>query len=209
MITTTLEPCPLIGPAKPLAERLVATAGDRLKLLFYGPPGVGKTALAEWIAVQLAGKFDIESINGRNLTIGVARQWMQDLQSMSLYSTWRIRIVNEVDTAPADTQDALLSLLDEMPTQRGFIGTSNLQIKELSERFRTRLEKYKITAPAQDEILALLLARGMAAEPAKMAAATCGGNVRQALIDAAAWLRQNEPKARVKVVQSDWTLLGM
>jgi DNA polymerase III delta prime subunit len=194
-----METSKLIGPAGKLAAVLLRTLPekDRVKLLFSGLPGVGKTELANQIALQLCGShWGIESVNGRNLSIHLVRQWSCDGLSSCLFGTgYKIKIVNEIDTAPADAQDALLSYLDEMPAGRGFIATSNLEIDKLSRRFVTRLQRHDIAAPEPEEIAALLAGQGVPALIAQQIAFLCGGCVRAALLDADAWRDEFRPAA--------------
>ncbi len=181
----------LIGPAGRIAARILPSlqTQKKVKLLFCGPPGVGKSMLAETLAFALCGnKFGLESENGRNVTIHVVRDWMADIGSSSLFGTgWKVKIVNEVDVMPRDAQDALLSFLDELPDHRAFIATSNLELEALTERFRTRLQRIEVGAPTPAEIAELLLARRLPLEVAQHLACLCGGNVRAACLDADGW----------------------
>lgn len=194
----------LIGPAGVLAELFDRTVENpetsRLKMLFTGAPGIGKTALADRIAAALTGdggRYAIESVNGRKLSIHVVADWQRLCATSCMFGTgWRVFIVNEVDTAPADAQDLLLTFLDEMPAMTAFLATSNLDLEKLTPRFVTRLQRHEVEAPAPEEIAALLVSRGLPAAIAQQMAFTCCGCVRQALLDADAWLNRSEVKKR-------------
>lgn len=204
----------LIGHARELADLLsvTLTKKDRHKLLFAGAPGVGKTTLAEQIAFQLCGnKFGIESTNGRHVTIHVVRDWAMDLASSSLFgSGWKVKVINEVDLCQKDAQDALLSLLDELPAHRAIIGTSNLDPKALTERFRTRFSRYEVRAPEAEQIEALIAAEySLPPAIAQQIAALCGGNVRAACLDADAWSPPEAQSARPVLMQQTLASLGI
>lgn len=179
-----------------LANTLTAklASKDRWKLLFCGAPGIGKTCLAESLALDLCGnKWGVETVNGRNVTIHVVRDWAFDFATSSIFGTgWKVKVVNEVDLCQKDAQDALLSFLDEMPAGRAFIGTSNLDKAALTERFRTRFERYEIAAPSAGQIAKLLENEGTPEAIARQIATLSGGNVRAALLDAEAWRNQNQ-----------------
>lgn len=185
---------PLIGPAGALANLFVRTldqSAEPVKLLLTGAPGIGKTALADSIALAICGNaYGIESVNGRKCSIHVVNEWQRVTASSCMFGTgWRCFIVNEVDTCPSDAQDLLLTFLDEMPANTAFIATSNLDVDTLTPRFRTRLQRHEVGAPEAEEI-ARWLCEVYQLPPmvAQQLAFLCGGCVRAAELDAKAWL---------------------
>ena len=107
------------------AERLTAEAAATMKLLLYGPPGVGKTSVVELVALQLAGSpLAIEDYNGREVTVDVVRHWMTQLPYGSLFGAWSVKVVNELDCCSKDAQNMLLTYLDRMRPGHAFLGTT-------------------------------------------------------------------------------------
>ena len=174
------------------AERLTAEAAATMKLLLYGPPGVGKTSVVELVALQLAGTpLAIEDYNGREVTVDVVRQWMTQLPYGSLFGNWSVKVVNELDRCSREAQDLLLTYLDRLPPGRAFLGTSNLQLDLLTERFQTRFQAIKLLPPTTEELAAFLAARWtVPAATATQIAVGSGGCVRAALADLESWLDQ-------------------
>ena len=174
------------------AERLTAEAAATMKLLLYGPPGVGKTSVVELVALQLAGTpLAIEDYNGREVTVDVVRQWMTQLPYGSLFGDWSVKVVNEMDRCSREAQDLLLTYLDRLPPGRAFLGTSNLQLDLLTERFQTRFQAIKLLPPTTEELAAFLVARwSVPTATATQIAVGSGGCVRAALADLESWLDQ-------------------
>jgi replication-associated recombination protein RarA len=206
----------LIGHAGVLLDMLHLTlpAKDRVKLLFNGNPGIGKSEVARQVAHQLCGgAIGVEEIIGRKASIHIVSAWEEEFATSCMWGTgFKIRIVNEIDTMPKDALDAMLALLDDMPKGRGIIGTTNLPFAELPERFRSRFQLHSVKAPAEHEIAELLREEAGVPDAVALQLATlCGGNVRAALLDAEAWSREAKVQAKrvVKPQQFSFAALGL
>ena len=184
-----------IGVAREVAGILalkiqkLLSAEHPVRILFYGPPGTGKTALAAWLASQLAGHAtNVDRKSGKQIGVEEVRRWMATLGMGSLFG-YQIRLINELDQCSNDAQVMLLEYADELRPGCALIASSNLDIQHMSERFQTRWMQYHITNPSQDEIAGLLTERfGVDHDAAQQIAFGAGGNVRAALLDAEAHL---------------------
>jgi replication-associated recombination protein RarA len=189
-----VAPSDFIGPARTIALMLEAKAKALLaaknpaavKMLLYGPPGVAKTRLVEMFANRLAWHpTAVESINGRSVTIDTVRRWQESARYIPIGGQFVIKILNELDVCSPVVQDALLTCFDEAPPHTAFLGTSNLQLQMLSERFETRLQQFRVESPSTEEIADFLMKRwGFSKRQALEIAVGSGSNVRAALLDA-------------------------
>jgi len=82
----------------------------------------------------------------------------------------------------------LLSYLDEIGSATVFIGTSNLQLNQLAERFQTRLQQFRVDNAPSDELADFLTQWNIPLPMAHQIAVGPGGNVRAALLDAQTFL---------------------
>lgn len=201
----------LIGPAGRLSDLFARTCEDaaNVKLLLGGVAGIGKSALAMDVARNLCGgEWGVTHLIGRKVTIHVVNEWEEEFGSSSLYGTgWKAVVIDEIDTCQRDALDALLFVLDVLPPNRAVIGTTNLSFEEIPERFRTRFQRHEVLAPEPEEIAWLLNHdRGLPPLIAQQLAFLCGGNVRDALIEADSWLGKHAPKAAKKPQQTGFTL---
>jgi len=200
MLPTQFKPLTfddLIGPARQagkLAQVTLAKAAlhrQPVKEIFYGPPGTGKTALASILALALAkSPLAIRELSGLETSIEVIRELMNSCAMAGLFGDYQVTIVQELDRMPAAARDLLLHHLDRLPPGCAFIGTSNMAIDDLTERFQTRFQVTKILGPTSDEIGAFLLKRWPEIPwfDAQQLAIGSGGNVRAALSDAEKYL---------------------
>ena len=197
--TCFIPSCPadFVGQAGMVAEllmkkavRLKATPNQPLKLLVSGAPGIGKTSLVNMLARTLAPcPAAIEDVNGREVGLDLAREWTRSLAYGSLFGPWSVKVVNELDRCSKDAQDMLLTFLDRLPPGHAFLGTTNQDIGNLTERFQTRFQSVRLQPP-DNESLAAFLARRWSAPIAitRQIAEGSGGNVRAALADLEMWV---------------------
>lgn len=172
------------------AERLKANPDQPLKLLVSGAPGIGKTSLVNLIARTLASHpAAIEDVNGREVGLNLAREWTRSLAHSSLFGPWSVKVVNELDCCSKDAQDMLLTYLDRMRPGHAFLGTTNLDVSGLTERFQTRFQSVRLQPP-ENEALAACLARrwGAPISITRQIADGAKGNVRAAMADLEMWI---------------------
>lgn len=84
----------------------------------------------------------------------------------------------------AESQDIALTYMDELPARTAVIGTSNLKINALHERFQTRFQHFMLKAPDEHGLAALLARFGLDKRTIGQIVVGCGTNVRAALLDA-------------------------
>lgn len=162
----------------------------RLKLVFRGAPGNGKTSLLNILGAALATvACDIESLNGRNVTIELVREWQRNSHYSSMSGGWTIKLINEMDLMPVAAQELMLTYLDELPARFAVIGSSNADCSTLSERFETRFQVVNVDSPDKTEIAKWLIQKWeLPRKAAKHIAELAEGNVRKACLDAGTFL---------------------
>jgi replication-associated recombination protein RarA len=160
--------------------------GAPLKILLLGEPGIGKSALVDWILEQIEiDQWSSEKFNGTGFKIEQAAELEKSFHLRSLYADrYRVIRIEEVDKVPHAAQVRLLTALDDLPKNTLFIATSNCEAKDLEERFHSRFMVLPIKAPTPDEIAGLINANwNLPITTVTNIAEMCCGNVRQALLD--------------------------
>ncbi len=63
----------------------------------------------------------IEDVNGKEVGLELAREWTRSLAYGSLFGSWSVKVVNELDRCSKDAQDMLLTYLDRMKPGHAFL----------------------------------------------------------------------------------------
>jgi putative ATPase len=141
----------LLGAGKPL--RLQIERDDAASLLFWGPPGVGKTTLAKIIAQQTKSTF----IEFSAVMSGIKeiKQVMVEAEKAADFGSRTILFIDEIHRFNKAQQDAFLPYV-ERGTIRLIGATTENPSFEINAALLSRCRVYTLLALGQDEIVALL-----------------------------------------------------
>ena len=149
----------LLAPGKPLRLQIDHEASDArngdaaASLIFWGPPGVGKTTLAKIIANVTSASF----IEFSAVLSGIKeiKQVMVDAEKAASYGSRTILFVDEIHRFNKAQQDAFLPYVERGSIRLIGATTENPSF-EINAALLSRCRVYTLRALSQDEILALL-----------------------------------------------------
>jgi putative ATPase len=141
----------LLGPGKPL--RLQIERDDSASLIFWGPPGVGKTTLAKIIAQATSASF----IEFSAVLSGIKeiKQVMVDAEKASKFGSRTILFIDEIHRFNKAQQDAFLPYVERGAIRLIGATTENPSF-EINAALLSRCRVYTLQALSQEDIIALL-----------------------------------------------------
>src|ERR1700735_2794445 len=141
----------LLGPGKPL--RLAIENDDSTSMIFWGPPGTGKTTLAKIIAQMTEASF----IEFSAVMSGIKeiKQVMVEAEKASQYGSRTILFVDEIHRFNKAQQDAFLPYV-ERGTIRLIGATTENPSFEIIAALLSRCRVYTLQPLTEDELVTLL-----------------------------------------------------
>jgi putative ATPase len=141
----------LVGPGKPL--RMQIETDDPASMIFWGPPGVGKTTLAKIIAETTNATF----IEFSAVLSGIKeiKQVMVDAEKAAHYGSRTILFVDEIHRFNKAQQDAFLPYV-ERGTIRLIGATTENPSFEIIAALLSRCRVYTLQPLTEDDLITLL-----------------------------------------------------
>ena len=182
------KPEDLIGKAKTVAQVFYARAKSGktmpIKLLCYGPPGIGKSATCKIISMALVEHpVSLRHLSAKQVTVEHIRDWMSELRYVN--DQWRVYHIEEVDAVNPDVETLLLHFMDLLPEKTAVLATSNERMSGIEDRFQSRMQAIRFDKPSVDDVEKFLKGRWPELkDAAREIAEWNNGDVRASLNDA-------------------------
>ena len=145
----------LLGPGKPLRLAIERDGADghAASMIFWGPPGVGKTTLAQIIAHVTSATF----IEFSAVMSGIKeiKQVMAEAEKANAFGMRTILFVDEIHRFNKAQQDAFLPYV-ERGTIRLIGATTENPSFEINAALLSRCRVYTLQALSEEQIIALL-----------------------------------------------------
>src|SRR5579884_3109543 len=141
----------LVGPGKPLRTQI--ERDDTGSIIFWGPPGVGKTTLAKIIARMTRAEF----IEFSAVLSGIKeiKQVMADAEKARAYGTRTIVFIDEIHRFNKAQQDAFLPLVEKGNIRLIGATTENPSF-EIISALLSRTRVYVLNPLTEDNVVVLL-----------------------------------------------------
>jgi putative ATPase len=141
----------LLAPGKPL--RLAIEKDDAASMIFWGPPGIGKTTLAKIIAQVTEASF----IEFSAVLSGIKeiKQVMVEAEKAAGFGSRTILFIDEIHRFNKAQQDAFLPYV-ERGTIRLIGATTENPSFEINAALLSRCRVYTLVALSEEQIVALL-----------------------------------------------------
>jgi putative ATPase len=141
----------LLGPGKPL--RLAIESDDSTSMIFWGPPGTGKTTLAKIIAHRTQASF----IEFSAVLSGIKeiKQVMVEAEKAAGFGSRTILFVDEIHRFNKAQQDAFLPYV-ERGTIRLIGATTENPSFEINAALLSRCRVYTLQGLTEDQVIGLL-----------------------------------------------------